>query len=185
MVLLEIRHETSSDLNLKYVFILCSNKNIDHNSLQSIASTIVSTGLAFQKKSHKFQVVIPLLQCDNKHSIRRGIIITINKLLKCQCLSDGFYFLEFESNWLNNNDSLNKELLYDDGPHLIRKSNELLTKKIINFYYHLKYMVAYSKPSYRDVTSFSFNYADFPPLSSKNSAINSRSFLVTNFSTFN
>ena len=48
----------SSDLNLKYVFILCGTNNIDHNSPQSIASTIVSTGLAFQKKSHKFQVVI-------------------------------------------------------------------------------------------------------------------------------
>ena len=33
--------------------------------------------------------------------------------------------------------------------------------------------MAYSKPSYRDITSFSFNYADFPPLSSKSSTVNS------------
>ena len=45
----------SSNLNLKYIFILCGTNNIDHNS---IASIVVSTGLAFQKKSHKFQVVI-------------------------------------------------------------------------------------------------------------------------------
>ena len=87
-------------------FILCSINNIDHNSPHSIASTIVSTALVFQKKSHKFQVVIiPLLLRDDKHSRKRGIIITVNILLKFQCLNNGFNFLEFISNWLNNNDS--------------------------------------------------------------------------------
>ena len=81
--------------------------------------------------------------------------------------------MEFKSNWLNNDDSLNIELFYDDDLHLIRKGNELLAKEIINFYYHSKYTVAYSKPSYRDIISFSFNYADFPPLSSKSSTVNS------------
>ena len=33
--------------------------------------------------------------------------------------------------------------------------------------------MAYSKPSFRDITSFSFNYPDFPPLSSKSSTVNS------------
>ena len=94
-------------------------------------------------------------------------------MLKFQCLNNGFPFLEFKWNRLNNDDSLNMELLYDDDLHLIRKSNELLTKEIINFYYHSKYTVVYSKSSYRNITSFSFNYADFLPLSPKNSAINS------------
>ena len=164
----------SSNLNLKYAFILCGTNNIDHNSPQSIASTIISTGLAFQKKSRKIHVVsIPLLPRDHKHSRRRGIINTVNKLLKFQCLNNGFHFLEFKSNWLNNDDSLNIELFYDDDLHLIWKDNELLVKEIINFYYHSKYTVAYSKPSYRNITSFSFNYADFPPLSSKSSTVNS------------
>ena len=164
----------SSNLNLKYVFILCGTNNINHNSPQSIASTIISTGLAFQKKSHKIHAaIIPLLLRDHKHSRRQGIINTVNKLLKFQCLNNGFHFLEFKSNWLNNDDSLNIELFYNDDLHLIRKCNELLAKEIINFYYHSKYTVAYSKPSYRDITSFSFNYADFPPLSSKSSTSNS------------
>ena len=93
--------------------------------------------------------------------------------MKFQCLSNGFHFLEFKSNWLNNDDSLNTELFYDDDLHLIWKGNELLAKEIINFYYHSKYTVAYSKPSHRDITSFSFNYTDFPPLSSKSSTVNS------------
>ena len=33
--------------------------------------------------------------------------------------------------------------------------------------------MAYSKTSYRDITSFSFNHADFPPLSSKSSTVSS------------
>ena len=49
----------------------------------------------------------------------------------------------------------------------------------------------YSKPSYRDITSLSFNYADVPPLFSKTSTINSFNSLQSsklsrnsNFSTF-
>ena len=114
----------SSNLHLKYIFILCGTINIDHNSPHSIASTIISTGLEFQKKSDKFQVVvIPLLPRDHKHSRTRGIIDTVNKLLKFQCLNNGFYFLEFKSNWLNNDGSLNMELFYDDYLQIIRKGN--------------------------------------------------------------
>ena len=168
------------------VFILCSTNNIDHNSPQSIASTIVSTGLVFQKKSHKFQaVIIPLLLRDDKHSRRRGIIITVNILLKFQCLNNGFNFLEFIWNWLNNNDSLNMELFYDDDLHLIRKGNKLLAKEIINFCYHSKYTMAYSKPSYRDTTSFHLITQIFylfllkTPLLILLTLYNSRSSLVT------
>ena len=149
--------------------------------------------MAFQKKSDKIHVVIiPLLPRDHKHSRRRGIISTVNKLLKFQCLNNGFHFLEFKSNRLNNDDFLNIELFYDDDLHLIRKGNELLAKEIIDFYYHSKYTVVYSKPSYRNITSFSFNYADFPPLCSKSSTVNSFNSLQSsklcsnsNFSTQN
>ena len=83
----------SSNLHLKYIFILCSTNNIDQNSTQSIASTIVSTVLEFQKNSHKFQViVVPLLQRDHKHARRREIINTVNKLLKFHCLKLWFSF---------------------------------------------------------------------------------------------
>ena len=170
----------SSDLRLKYIFILCGTNNIGHNSTQSIACTIISTGLEFQKKSNKFQVVvIPLLPRDYQHSRKRGIINAVNKLLKFQCLNNGFCFLEFKSNWLSNDDSLNMELFYNDYLHIIWKGNELLTKGIIDFFDHSKYAVAYSKPPYRSITSFSCNCADFPPLSSQNSTVNSFNFVQT------
>ena len=99
--------------------------------------------------------------------------------------------MEFQSNWLNNYDTLNMELFYDDHHHLIRKGKELLAKEVINFYYHSKYLVAYSKPSYKDITSFLFSDADFPPVSSKSSTVNSFDSLQSsrlssnsNFSTF-
>ena len=138
--------------------------HIEHNFPRSFASTNISIELVFQKKSHKFKVVIiPRLQRDHKHSRNRETIDIVNKLLKSQCLNNGFHFLEFKSNWLNNNDSLAMELFYDDYLHLLRKGNELLPKEFIDFYYHSKYAVAYSKPSYIDITFFSLNYADFPP----------------------
>ena len=97
--------------------------------------------------------------------------------------------MELKSNWLNNDDSLNMKLFYDED--LRRKDSELLAKETTNFDYHSKYMVAYSKLSYRDITSLSFNYADFPPLSSKTFTVSSFNSLQSsklsrnsNFSTF-
>ena len=71
------------------------------------------------------------------------------------------------------------ELFYDDYLHIIRKGNELLTKEITDSFDHLKYAVAYSKPSYRSITSFSCNCTDFPPLSSQSSTVNSFNFVQT------
>ena len=85
-------------------------------------STIIFTGLVFQKKCHKFQVII-LLTRDLKHSRRQGMVNTVNKLLKFQSLDTGFHFLEFKSNQLNNDDSLNMEPFYDDALHLGKGMN--------------------------------------------------------------
>ena len=79
----------------------------------------------FKRRVTKFM----LLLYHHKHSRRRVIINTVNKLLKFQCLNNSLHFLEFKSNWLNNDDSLNKELFYDDDLHLIRKGNELIGKR--------------------------------------------------------
>ena len=78
---------------------------------------------------------MPLSLRDNKHSRRRGIINTVNKLLKFQCLNNGFHFLEFKSKWLNNDNSLNMELFYGDDLELLTKwiigKKKLLTFTII------------------------------------------------------
>ena len=144
----------SSNLHLKYIFFLCSTNNIDRSSPHFVASIIISTGLEFQKKSQKFQVlVIQLLPPDHKHSRRRGIINNVNKLLKFKCLNNGFCFLEFKSTWLNNDNSLNMELFFDEYLHLIRKAGTLLL--------------------------FHINFTDFPPLSSQKSTVNSFNSLLS------
>ena len=71
---------------------------------------------------------VPLLLHDHKHPRRPGIINNVNKLFKFQCLNNDFHFLEFKSNWLNKDDSLNLEFFYNDDLHLIQKGNELLAK---------------------------------------------------------
>ena len=65
------------------------------------------------------------------------------------------------------------ELFYHDYLQVIRKGSELLAKEIMDFFYQSKYTVAHSKPSYRDITSFSYNFEDFLPLSSQSSTVNS------------
>ena len=165
----------SSNLHSEYVFILCGTKNIDQNSPRFIASTSISTGLCFKRRVTNFKLLLYLFysMTINTQEDEELSTLLVNKLLKSQCLNNGFHFLEFKSNWLNNDDSLNIEPFYNDYLHLIWKGTELLAKEITDFYHHSKYMVAYSKPSYRDIASFSFNSADFPPLSSKSSTDNS------------
>ena len=70
-----------------------------------------------------------------KHSKWQGIITTDNKLLKFQCLDNGFLVQKFKSNWLNNDKY--------DILHLMRKVIDVLAKEIINFYYHSKYRVTF------------------------------------------
>ena len=44
--------------NVLWRLIICKANNIDHYFPQSVAGTIISTGLTFQMKCHKFQDVI-------------------------------------------------------------------------------------------------------------------------------
>ena len=60
--------------------------------------------------------------------------------------------------------SLNMDLFYEDGLHLIQEGNELLGKEII-FYKELSFTV-YNPPHfpYKNMASFSYNTDDFPSL---------------------
>ena len=75
--------------------------------------------------------------------------------------------------WLNIDRSLNMSLFYKDRLHLIKNGNELLAKEILCSYKSLK-----TKPhnssirSFKDVTLFSLNDSEFPPLLSGHSTSN-------------
>ena len=67
----------------------------------------------FKRRVTNFKLLLyHFYRANHKHSRRwRRIINTVNKLLKFQCLNNGFHFLEFKSNRLKNEDSLNMELV--------------------------------------------------------------------------
>ena len=79
--------------------------------------------------------------------------------------------MKYRKSWLNVDQSLNMNLFYEDGLHVIKEGNELLAKEIMIFYKELSFTV-YNPPriSYKNMTSFSYNTDDFPPLPSNESS---------------
>ena len=66
--------------------------------------------------------------------------------------------------------SLNMDLFYEDGVHLIKEGNELLAKEIMIFYKELSFAVHNpSHISYKNMASYFYNTDDFLPLPSKES----------------
>ena len=108
----------------------------------------------FLKKSYLLLSFLILSKAILKSTFRRN---SVTYGTTCRAIGH-FVFL---NNWLNHDDFLNMELFCDDYLHLIRKSNELLAKEIIDVFDHSKYTVAYSKPSYRNITSFLYNFCRF------------------------
>ena len=94
----------SKNCSIKYVFILGGTNNVDHNSPEEIANGLITSGLSAQAQCQNAKVVIiPLLPCDTKNSLRRGNINVINKLLLSQCLKHNLYTFKHQLEWLNVN----------------------------------------------------------------------------------
>ena len=161
----------SKNCNIKYVFILGGTNNVDHNSPAEIANSLITSGISAQAQCQNAKVVIiPLLPRDTKNSLRQGNINVINALLLSKCSKHNLYTFKHQLEWLNIDRSLNMSLFYKDCLHLIKNGNELLAKEILCSYKSLK-----TKPhnssirSFKDVTSFSLNDSEFPPLLSGHS----------------
>ena len=164
----------SKNCSIKYVFILGGTNNVDHNSPEEIANGLITSGLSAQAQCQNAKVVIiPLLPRDTKNSLRRGNINVINTLLLSKCSKHNLYTFKRQLEWLNIDRSLNMSLFYKDRFHLIKNGNELLAKEILCSYKSLK-----TKPhnssirSFKDVTLFSLNDSEFPPLLSGHSTSN-------------
>ena len=83
------------------------------------------------------------------------------------------YTFKHQLEWLNIDRSLNVSLFFKDGLHLIKYGNELLAKEILCSYKSLKIKPHNSSiRSFKDVTSFSLNDSEFPPLLSGHSTSN-------------
>ena len=73
-------------------------------------------------------VIIPLLPCDTKNSLRPGNINVINTLLRSKCLKYNLYTFKHQLEWLSISRSLNMSLFYKDDLHSIKNGNEFLAK---------------------------------------------------------
>ena len=156
----------SKNCSIKHVFILGCTNNVDHNSPEEIANSLITSELSAQAQCQNAKVVIiPLLPHDTKNSLRRGNINVILTLLLSKCLKQNLYTFKHQLEWLNIDRSLNMSLFYKDRLRLIKSGNELLAKEILCSYKSLKIKPHNSSiPSFKDVISFSLNDSEFPPL---------------------
>ena len=102
-----------------------------------------------------------------------------NRLLEEESGKHGLYLLKHSKSWLNADQSLNMNLFYEDGLHLLKERNDFLAKEIMNFYKELSFTV-YNPPriSYKNIASFSYNTDDFPPLPSNETSHQSTSVYI-------
>ena len=78
-----------------------------------------------------------------------------------------YIFLKHNKSWVNVDQSLNMDLFYEDGLHIIKEGNEVLAKEIMAFYKELSFTVS-TPPyiSYKNMASFSYSTSYFQPLPS-------------------
>ena len=156
----------SKNCSIKYVFILCGTNNVDHNFPEESANGLIISGLSAQAQCQNPKVVIiPLLPCDIKNSLRQGNINVINTSLLSKYSRHNLYTFKHQLEWLNIGRSLNMSLFYKNGLHLIKNGNELLAKKFLCSYKSLKIKLHSSSiRSVEDATSFSLSNSGFPLL---------------------
>ena len=119
----------SLNSSIKYIFILFRTNNLDHNLQEELVNGIILSVISSQKQCpNATTILISLLPRDKKDSIRRGDINITNKLLEEKSGKHDLYFLKHNKSWLNVDQSLNMDLFYEDGLHLIKEGNEFLAK---------------------------------------------------------
>ena len=119
----------SNSSSIEYIFILSGTNNLDLNPPEEIANGIMLSVISARKQCPNATVLlISLLPCGKKDSIRRGNINITNKLLERKYGKSDLYFLKHNKSWLNADQSLNMDLFYEASLHLIKEGNEFLAK---------------------------------------------------------
>ena len=117
-----------------YFYSLWTN-NLDRYHPEEFVNGIILSGISAKIQSHNATIVlIPLLPCGKKESIRRANIKITIKLSEEESGKCNLYYLKHNKLWLNVDQSLNMDLFSEDGLHFIKEWNELLGKEIMAFY---------------------------------------------------
>ena len=105
----------SNNFSIQYIFVLCGTNNLDHNTPDELANGIILSGISAKKQTQCYNatvVLIPLLPCGKKESIRRRNINITYRLLEEESGKHGLNFLKRSKSWLNGDQSLNINLFY-------------------------------------------------------------------------
>ena len=117
-----------------YFYSLWTN-NLDRYHPEEFVNGIILSGISAKIQSHNATIVlIPLLPCGKKESIRRANIKITIKLSEEKSGKYDSYYLKHNKSWLNVDQSLNMDLFSEDGLDFIKEWNELLGKEIMVFY---------------------------------------------------
>ena len=95
-----------------------------------------------------------------------------NNISKSLCFVNHIKFINKDANWIEMNSSLKPDLFYSDKLQLVEKGNIILDKSIyisVESHYGSRNNYQLSK-TYKSVTIFSLNNADFPALTPLSSA---------------
>ena len=117
--------------SVKNVFVLCGVNNIDSNTPEDIAQSILLCGTSLKSKiSNSIITIISILPRDRSHSMRREKITNINRILKNECNINRLHYLPLHDDWLDKKNDLNISLYHTDLLHLSRDGNTKLSKAI-------------------------------------------------------
>ena len=116
----------SNNSSIKCIFILCGTSNVYHYRPEEFVNGMILSGIFSKKYFNTIVIFFPLLHHGKKDLIRRGNVNIINRLLEEKFGKHNFYFLKYNKSPLNVDESLNMNLFYEDGLHLIKEANELL-----------------------------------------------------------
>ena len=113
----------SNNSSIKCIFILCGTSNVYHYRPEEFVNGMILSGIFSKKYFNTSVIFFPLLHRGKKDLIRRGNVNIINRLLEEKFGKYNFYFLKYNKSPLNVDESLNMNLFYEDGLHLIKEAN--------------------------------------------------------------
>ena len=155
---------------LKNAVILCGTNNLQQDSAEDIVDAIIEIGHCFKKRHHYINIFIcVLLPRDECTSVDPVYVTETNKILKVRCSLNKFFFIDQDTYWTQRNGCLSSDMFYLDKLHLMEKGNMVLAKSICRSMEHSHRIITRNefKKSYKLVTVFQLNNADFPVLLSE------------------
>ena len=137
------------------------------SSPEVIGNGLIEIASCFKQGSNAISVFIcGIFPRDDISSINHLVMKETNNILKSSSSIKHINFIDQDVNWIQVSGSLKPDLFYFDKLHLVEKGNLILAKSLytlVKNHYGSWNNYQLSK-TYKSVTAFSLNNADFPTL---------------------